>query len=116
MYSQGYLALKRLECAMSVELSASTPIRLRSVISSISSLMKACIALKSDRAALSCKLCSEIILKFHWVDGLTTHPLTKLERVNLADDPIPFIKLVNPPAALTLSVESSLGSLFARRP
>ena len=38
---------------------------------------------------------SEIILKFHWVDGLTTHPLTKLERVNLADDPIPFIKLVN---------------------
>jgi len=78
---------------MSVELSASTPIRLRSVISSISSLMKACIALKSDRAALS-----------------------KLERVNLADDPIPFIKLVNPPAALTLSVESSLGSLFARRP
>ena len=59
---------------------------------------------------------SEIILKFHWVDGLTTHPLTKLERVNLADDPIPFIKLVNPPAALTLSVESSLGSLFARRP
>ena len=58
----------------------------------------------------------EIILKFHWVDGLTTHPLTKLERVNLADDPIPFIKLVNPPAALTLSVESSLGSLFARRP
>ena len=77
--------------------------------------MKACIALKSDRAALSCKFCSEIILKFHWVDGLTTHPLTKLERVNLADDPIPFIKLVNPPAALTLSVESSLGSLFARR-
>ena len=59
---------------------------------------------------------SEIILKFHWVDGLTTHPLTKLEWVNLADDPIPFIKLVNPPAALTLSVESSLGSLFARRP
>ena len=59
---------------------------------------------------------SEIILKFHWVDGLTTHPLTKLERVNLADDPIPFIKLVNPPAALTLSVESALGSLFARRP
>jgi hypothetical protein len=58
---------------------------------------------------------SEIILKFHWVDGLTTHPLT-LEWVNLADDPIPFIKLVNPPAALTLSVESSLGSLFARRP
>ena len=59
---------------------------------------------------------SEIILKSHWVDGLTTHPLTKLERVNLADDPIPFIKLVNPPASLTLSVESSLRSLFGRRP
>jgi hypothetical protein len=55
---------------------------------------------------------SEIILKFHWVDGLTTHPLTKLEWVNLADDPIPFIKLVNPPAALTLSVESSLRESF----
>jgi hypothetical protein len=51
---------------------------------------------------------SEIIFKFYWVDGLTTHPLTKLERVNLADDPIPFIKLVNPPSNVTLRVTSSL--------
>jgi hypothetical protein len=59
---------------------------------------------------------SEIVLKFHWVEGLTAYPLTKLEPINLADDPIPFIKLVNPPAALTLSVKSSLWSFFARRP
>ena len=59
---------------------------------------------------------SEIVLKFHWVEGLTAYPLTKLEPTSLSDDPIPFIKLVNPPAALTLSVKSSLGSFFARRP
>ena len=58
---------------------------------------------------------SEIVLKFHWVERLTAHPFTKLEPVSLANDPIPFIKLVNPPAALTLSVESSLWN-FARRP
>ncbi|MGH7871291.1 MAG: hypothetical protein ACREQO_03620, partial [Candidatus Binatia bacterium] len=59
---------------------------------------------------------SEIILKFHWVDGLTAHPLTPLEPVKLADDPIPFIKLLNPPASLTLSVESSLWKFYSRRP
>ena len=59
---------------------------------------------------------SEIILKFHWVDGLTAHPLTPLEPVKLADDPIPFIKLLNPPASLTLSVESSLGRFYSRQP
>ena len=58
---------------------------------------------------------SEIILKFHWVDGLSTDPSTKLEAVKLADDPIPFIKLLNPPAALTLSVESSLWGFYFRR-
>jgi hypothetical protein len=59
---------------------------------------------------------NEIVLKFHWVEGLTAYPLTKLEPISLSDDPIPFIKLVNPPTALTLSVKSSLGSFFARRP
>ena len=59
---------------------------------------------------------SEIVLKFHWVEGLTAYPLTKLEPTSLSDDPIPFIKLVNPPAALTLNVKSSLESFLARRP
>ncbi|HWH76029.1 MAG TPA: hypothetical protein VNT76_01610, partial [Candidatus Binatus sp.] len=43
-----------------------------------------------------------VVLKYHWIDGLRAEPATKLEPVKLADDPIPFIKLINPPINLTL--------------
>ena len=48
----------------------------------------------------------EIILKYHWVDGLGAEPPVKIASVKLADDPIPFIKLIDPPANLTLRVGS----------
>ncbi len=51
---------------------------------------------------------NEAILKFHWVEGLTATPPTRIEPVTIADDPIPFIKLVNPPSDVTLRVASSL--------
>jgi hypothetical protein len=50
---------------------------------------------------------NEVILKYHWVEGLTAQPQAKIEAIKIADDPIPFIKLVNPPPALTLRVASS---------
>jgi hypothetical protein len=43
-----------------------------------------------------------IILKYHWVAGLESDPPSKIEPVHLADDPIPFIKIIDPPAKLTL--------------
>ncbi len=43
-----------------------------------------------------------VVLKYHWIDGLHSEPATKIEPVKLADDPIPFIKLIEPPANLRL--------------
>lgn len=44
----------------------------------------------------------EIVLKYHWIAGLSSAPPAKIEPVKLADDPIPFIKIVDPPASLML--------------
>ena len=49
----------------------------------------------------------ELILKYHWVDGLTAEPSVRMEPVHIADDPIPFIKLIHPPFALKLRVAPS---------
>jgi hypothetical protein len=49
----------------------------------------------------------ELILKYHWVDGLTAEPSVRMEPIRIADDPIPFIKLIHPPATLKLRVGTS---------
>ena len=46
----------------------------------------------------------EVILKYHWVNGLTASPPARLDPVLFADDPIPFIKISSPPARLSLRV------------
>ncbi len=53
---------------------------------------------------------SEVILKYHWVAGLQISsptlqdpPLT-IEPVHLLEDPIPFIRIVDPPERFTLSI------------
>lgn len=60
-----------------------------------------------NRLELSDLKGEEIILKYHWVHGLTATPAARITPVKLAEDPIPFIKLVEPPAAVTLRVGSS---------
>jgi hypothetical protein len=57
-----------------------------------------------NRLELSDLKGNEVTLKFHWVEGLTAEPPTNIEPVRMADDPIPFIKLINPPSGLTLRV------------
>jgi hypothetical protein len=47
-----------------------------------------------------------VIVKYHWIAGLKSEPAAKIEPVKLADDPIPFIKIIDPPAALVLRAES----------
>jgi hypothetical protein len=47
---------------------------------------------------------NEVVLKYHWVEGLTASPPAEIEAVRLADDPIPFIKLTHPSASLVLKV------------
>jgi hypothetical protein len=46
----------------------------------------------------------EIILKYHWVEGLTGTPPLKIVPVKMLDDPIPFIKIIDPPATFTLQI------------
>jgi hypothetical protein len=48
----------------------------------------------------------EIILKYHWVEGLAATPPARVVPITLLDDPIPFIKVTNPPREFTLSIEN----------
>jgi hypothetical protein len=49
---------------------------------------------------------SEVVLKYHWIEGLTATPPARIVPHKLLDDPIPFIKIVNPPEKFVLSVKS----------
>ena len=44
----------------------------------------------------------EVVLKYHWLENLTSAPAVKIAPVQLADDPIPFIKLIDPPSSVIL--------------
>ena len=47
---------------------------------------------------------SEVILKYHWVEGLESDPPLRIEPTLLRRDPIPFIKIIDPPSRFTLSI------------
>ena len=44
----------------------------------------------------------EIIISYHWMKNLKASPETKLERVFIGDDPIGFIRIVDPPPSLVI--------------
>jgi hypothetical protein len=46
----------------------------------------------------------EIVLKYHWTKGLSASPPATIAPVKIDDDPIPFIKIIQPPTALTLRI------------
>jgi hypothetical protein len=47
------------------------------------------------------------ILKYHWIEGLRAEPPCEIVPVKLLpDDPIPFIKIINPPREFTLRIKS----------
>ena len=48
----------------------------------------------------------EIILKYHWAEGLAAAPAARVVPITLLDDPIPFIKIMNPPREFILSIEN----------
>ncbi|MGH7793983.1 MAG: hypothetical protein ACREQ2_03650 [Candidatus Binatia bacterium] len=60
-----------------------------------------------NRLELSDLKGSQVILKYHWVEGLTASPPTEIQPVKMLDDPIPFIKLIAPPSSVTLRIGSS---------
>jgi len=47
---------------------------------------------------------NEITLKYHWIEGLAGSPAVIIIPVKIGEDPIPFIKVVDPPAAFTLQI------------
>ena len=47
---------------------------------------------------------NEVILKYHWAEGLIGTPAVKIVPVKIGDDPIPFIKVIDPPAAFELRI------------
>jgi hypothetical protein len=42
----------------------------------------------------------EIIIKYHWLQQLRTDPPRPIEKVMIMDDPIGFIKILNPPSSI----------------
>jgi len=47
---------------------------------------------------------NEITLKYHWIEGLASTPAVKIIPVKIGDDPIPFIKVADPPAVFTIQI------------
>jgi len=44
----------------------------------------------------------EIIINYHFMEGLRTKPARTLERVSIGDDPVGFIRIVDPPSSLVV--------------
>ena len=59
-----------------------------------------------NRLELSELTGDEVVLKYHWIEGLIASPTVRIEPVKIGDDPIPFIKLIDPPANVVLRVGS----------
>jgi hypothetical protein len=45
----------------------------------------------------------EVIISYHWMKGLQSNPARKLERVFVGNDPIGFIRIIDPPHSLVIS-------------
>jgi hypothetical protein len=46
----------------------------------------------------------DAVIKFHWVEGLASDPPARIEPYPIPGDPIPFIRLIDPPEEVTLRV------------
>jgi hypothetical protein len=44
----------------------------------------------------------QIILKYHYVPGMTAEPPVRIEGMKILDDPKPFLRIADPPARLRL--------------
>jgi hypothetical protein len=47
----------------------------------------------------------EVVLKYHYIEGLVADEPAQIEPIMLANDPLPFIRIVNPPSRLSLSLK-----------
>jgi hypothetical protein len=49
---------------------------------------------------------NEVVLKYHWIEGLTATPPARIVPLKLLDDPIPFIRIINPPEEFILNIKN----------
>jgi hypothetical protein len=59
---------------------------------------------KLNRLEVATGGATEVVLKYHWLDGLVSNPAATIVPVKIYEDPIPFIKVVDPPRSFMLSV------------
>jgi hypothetical protein len=59
---------------------------------------------KLNRLEVSTSGANEVLLKYHWLDGLVSNPPATIIPVEISDDPIPFIKVIDPPRSFVLQV------------
>ena len=59
---------------------------------------------KLNRLEVSTDGANEVVLKYHWLDGLVSSPRATIIPVKIYDDPIPFIKVIDPPRSFILKV------------
>lgn len=64
------------------------------------------------RAGLNALRCEEVqgdevILKYHWLEGMRSNPLTDIEPIRLLDDPTPFIRIKKPPRSFAIGLGSA---------
>ena len=57
-----------------------------------------------NRLEVSTSGAKEVIIKYHWLDGLVSNPPATIIPVKIYDDPIPFIKVIDPPRSFTLKI------------
>ncbi|HRD49856.1 MAG TPA: hypothetical protein PL166_09690 [Candidatus Contendobacter sp.] len=48
---------------------------------------------------------TEVIVRYHFLPGLKSRPAARIEPVFLEDDPVPFIRILNPPQSISIFVE-----------
>ncbi len=44
----------------------------------------------------------EVVISYHWMQGLKTKPRRTLERIFIGGDPIGFIRIIDPPQSLVV--------------
>jgi len=84
------------------------PVRLMRVNQPLTWFMRGAGKVKAslNRLELSELKGKEIILKYHWAKGLSARPPAQIVPTRIYDDPIPFIKIIDPPNILTLRIGS----------
>ena len=46
----------------------------------------------------------DVVLRYHWMEGLEAQPSGRVEAIEVEDDPVPFLRIVDPPTDFRISL------------